>query len=353
MDVAQEVEAGRLAVHDRDVAGDDPVRSRRRTRAWVAGGERPMRRARSSLERRPSSWSSRRMASSISSRAGCTTAAAPVGAIFGRGSHYRRSFTSGGDPCAESSSAPGVAAGSAGTAWSRRPALQSPTGAAALRSPLRGPRPGPRLHSPRSPVGQPVSPTPGGMRAPARPRIGPVAQGRARPPRAPGPIAARRPVDRRRRDGGGDDRGRERAAGAQPRQRLRGHEALVGQPVHDRPVRPGARGRGAPHAGRRRGRGPPERHGTHGQARRRDRRARPHRAPRLRGPGDGPRQPGVRHLAAQARRDRVRALQPDGRGPARKAARSPSSWGRTRPGRWSPAASRTSPAGRRRTSSAS
>ena len=125
-----------------------------------------------------------------------------------------------------------------------------------------------RLRTRPTPRNVAAPPDPGGMRAPARPRLGPVAKGRARPPRAPGPVAARRPVDRRRRDGGRDDRGRERTAGAQPRRRLRRHDPVVGQPVHDRPVRPGARGRCAPNAGRRRGRGPSERHGPHGQARR-------------------------------------------------------------------------------------
>ena len=65
----------------------------------------------------------------------------------------------------------------------------------------------------------------------------------------------------------GHDRGRQRAARAQPARGLRGHQAVVGQPVHHGAVRPGPGRRGRRHARRRRGGGPPERHGPHGRPR--------------------------------------------------------------------------------------
>ena len=112
---------------------------------------------------------------------------------------------------------------------------------------------------------------------------------------------------------------------------LRRDEAVVGEPVHDRPVRPGPRRRRAPDARRRRGRGPPERHGPDGHGPRRDGRARSSpRSPTSTAQPMDLVTPGVRHVAAEARRDRVRAVEPDGRPTSRTAARSRSSSAPTR-----------------------
>ena len=111
---------------------------------------------------------------------------------------------------------------------------------------------------------------------PLRPRLGPVAQGLARPAASTGsgPLLVVLSIAVGR-DGGRDDRGRERPPGAEPRATATpATQPVVGEPVHDRPVRPGPRGRRPPHARRRRGRGPPERDGPHGDGARRDDRAR-------------------------------------------------------------------------------
>ena len=101
--------------------------------------------------------------------------------------------------------------------------------------PVRGRSPRSRLDSGRA-AGR-VARDPWRLRVGARPRLGPVAEGLARPVRAPDPERARRRVDRGRRDRGRDDRGRERAARGEPPRWLRGHPAELGEPVHHRAVR--------------------------------------------------------------------------------------------------------------------
>ena len=94
---------------------------------------------------------------------------------------------------------------------------RSPAGARRARAdhrPVRGRSARSRLDSGRA--ARHVARDPWRLRVGARPRLGPVAEGLARPARAPDPERARRRVDRRRRDRGRDDRGRERAARAQP-----------------------------------------------------------------------------------------------------------------------------------------
>ena len=99
----------------------------------------------------------------------------------------------------------------------RRRSHRSPAGvgrAGTDHRPVRGRSARSRLDSGRA--ARHVARDPWRLRVGARPRLGPVAEGLARPVRAPDPQRARRPVDRGRRDRGRDDRGRERPARGEP-----------------------------------------------------------------------------------------------------------------------------------------
>ncbi len=235
----------------------------------------------------------------------------------------------------------------------QRGSHRSPAGVRRVRAnhrPVRGRSTRSRLDSGRA--ARHVARDPWRLRVGARPRLGPVAEGLARPVRAPDPERARRRVDRGRRDRGRDDRGGERAARGKSPRRLRRYPAELREPVHHRAVRQGPRRDRAPDARRRRRGGPAQRHRPSRDRSRGVDRGPAHGPPRLHRPADGPRHARRGLVAAEARRDLVRALhghahRARGRPPGRDPAGS-----RTRRRRSRPAASPTSRARRPPTSSA-